>query len=175
MRERRNALLDEDIRLLSIQISERLIRSTIYNEAVHICIYEAFRNEVSCEYIKKKAFQDGKRVYIPVTDEITKTMDFYEITENTFYIEGNYGIKEPVFHENSNILQEKALILMPGLAFDRNKHRLGYGGGYYDKYLAIHSEHVTAALCYNFQIVDELPSEKHDILPNYIVTESESF
>lgn len=175
MQEIRDALTMEDVDICSKQIAEQLLHSSLYKECTHICVYEAFRNEVSCKYITKQAFQDGKCVYLPVTDDITKTMKFYEITEDTIYRKGNYGIREPELDENSQTLQEKALVLMPGLAFDRNKHRLGYGGGYYDKYLSLHKEHITAALCYNFQIVDNLPCEEHDILPNYIVMESEIF
>lgn len=175
MRKMRNALTQEEIDIRSRQITEQLLQSAMYKKCTHICVYEAFRNEVSCQYIIEQAFQDGKCVYLPVTDEATKTMEFYEITEDTIYREGNYGIREPDLHEHLKTLQEKALILMPGLAFDRNKHRLGYGGGYYDKYLSLHKEHITVALCYNFQMVDELPYEGHDILPDYIVSENEIF
>lgn len=175
MREIRDALTIEDIHIHSKQIAEQLLQSSFYKECTHICVYDAFRNEVSCKYIITQALQDGKCVYLPVTDKACKTMEFYQITEDTIYREGNYGIREPEFDEKSKILQDKALILMPGLAFDQNKHRLGYGGGYYDKYLALHDEHITMALCYDFQIVDELPCEDHDILPDYIVTESEIF
>ncbi len=175
MREKRDALTIEEIDIRSKQISEQLLQSSFYKECTHICVYEAFRNEVSCEYITTQALQDRKCVYLPVTDEASKTMEFYQITKATVYREGNYGIREPELDEKSKTLQDKALILLPGLAFDRNKHRLGYGGGYYDKYLALHDEHITLALCYDFQIVDELPCEKHDILPDYIVTESEIF
>ena len=171
LRQKRDALHLEEVDVLSKQITMHLIESSMYKECSHICVYEAFRNEVSCKYIKEQAFQDGKCVFIPVTDEVSKTMEFYQIIENTVYQEGNYGIYEPVIDSNSKTLQDKALILMPGLGFDKNKHRLGYGGGYYDKYLAIHPEHVTVALCYHFQIVEALPYEAHDVLPDYIVTE----
>ena len=173
MRVIRDSLTSEEIVIHSKDITEQLLQSSLYKDCTHICVYEAFRNEVSCKYITEQAFQDGKCVYLPVTDEISKTMEFYEITETTVYRKGNYGIREPELNKDSNTLQEKALILMPGLAFDRNKHRLGYGGGYYDKFLALHKEHITVALCYNFQIVEKLPYEEHDILPDYIVTENE--
>ena len=89
---------------------------------------------------------------------------------------GTYGIEEPILESETRILKEKAVILMPGLVFDRKKHRIGYGGGYYDRYLAGHTEHITAALCYAFQIIEEnLPWEEHDILPDYIITEKEIF
>lgn len=175
MREIRDALTTEEIETRSKQIAEQLLKTSIYRECTHICVYEAFRNEVSCKYIKEQAFQDGKYVFIPITDIESKTMEFYRIAADTVYQEGNYGILEPILDKQCNNLQEKALILVPGLAFDGNKHRLGYGGGYYDKYLSLHKEHITVALCYNFQIVEELPCDEHDILPDYIVTEKEIF
>lgn len=171
LRQKRDGLHLDEVDVSSKQIALHLIESSMYKECTHICVYEAFRNEVSCKYIKEQAFRDGKCVYIPVTEEESKTMEFYQISEDTVYREGNYGIQEPVLDDNSKTLQNKALILMPGLGFDKNKHRLGYGGGYYDKYLAIHPDHVTAALCYNFQIVESLPYEAHDIVPDYIITE----
>ncbi len=173
MREIRDGLNSEEINIRSGKITEQLLHSSLYEKSEYICVYDAFRNEVDCRYIIKQAFQDGKSVYLPVTNDETKTMEFYRITESTSYTEGNYGIREPKLDENSEKLQHNAVILMPGLAFDRNKHRLGYGGGYYDKYLSLHQQHITVALCYDFQIVSALPYEEHDILPDYIVTEYE--
>ena len=174
LQQKRDALSQEDVICLSKKITGHLVKSTIYNKSSHICAYQAFRNEVSCEYIINQALADGKHVYLPVTDQTTHTIDFYKITRDTRYRIGAYGIKEPVIDQFSEKLDQQALILMPGLAFDRKKHRLGYGGGYYDKFLANCKEHITAALCYSFQITEELlPYEKHDILPDYIVTEQE--
>lgn len=175
MRKRRESLTTNEMWIHSEQIAKRLIQSVIYKEHNHICVYEAFRNEVSCRYIIASAVKDHKYIYLPVTDKRTKTMEFVRITEDTIFREGNYGIQEPELNAGSVVLKSKALILMPGLAFDKKKHRLGYGGGYYDRYLAKHTEHVTAALCYSFQIVETLPYEEYDMAPDYIVTEKEIF
>ena len=172
MLEKRDRLTKEEVRLHSEQIAGQLISNMMYTECQHICIYQAFRNEVCCDRIRELAFYDKKAVYVPVTDIGLKTMEFYRITEDTAWKPGAYGIMEPVICEDTPILQEHALILMPGLVFDRQKHRLGYGGGYYDRYLNLHRQHKTAALCYTFQILEEnLPVEDHDIVPDYIVTE----
>lgn len=176
MQKRRNALTVNKVISLSKQITIRIIESELYKKNKHICIYQAFRNEVSCENIMKQAWLDGKKVYVPVTDKKQKTMEFYQIAQQTEWKPGAYNIMEPVLDTDTIKLQEPALILMPGLAFDKNKHRIGYGGGYYDKYLEQHQGHITAALCYQFQIVkEELPHEEYDILPDYIVTENEIF
>lgn len=171
MSEQRNALTKEYQIEYAETIAEFIVNSSIYINSQNICVYQAFRNEVSCDKITAYAFKDGKSVFVPVTDKTTMTMDFFEITADTKWQEGAYGILEPVLTKDSKHLQDKALILMPGLVFDKEKHRIGYGGGYYDKYLACHKDHITAALCYPFQIVtEELPYEAHDILPDYIIT-----
>jgi 5-formyltetrahydrofolate cyclo-ligase len=61
--------------------------------------------------------------------------------------------------------------MMPGVAFSMDGGRIGYGAGYYDIYLAQHHKSTTAAVCYDFQIVDELPIEEHDIKPDFIISE----
>lgn len=171
MSAKRQALSKEEVTAASIHISDLLIASTLYKDASNICVYQAFRNEVSCETIMKQAFLDGKQIFVPVTDLQSKTMDFYQVMENTEWKTGSYGILEPVISKDNKKLQEPALILMPGLVFDKNKRRIGYGGGYYDKYLAVNKNHITIALCYDFQVVDyALPFEEHDILPDYILT-----
>lgn len=171
---RRSQLTDEEVHRYSEAIIQRLVQSSFYKECRNLCIYQAFRNEVSCDTIMPLALSDGKKVYTPVTDKTDKAIAFYQIMEYTKWQQGAHGIMEPVITSDDQPLQEPALVLMPGLAFDRNKHRLGYGGGYYDRYLSEHKGNITAALCYSFQItVDELPYEEHDILPDYIVTEQE--
>lgn len=172
MLSKRKKLTEEEVRRYSETIIQELAESSFYKECRNLCIYQAFRNEVSCDTIMPLALSDGKRVYTPITDKIGTSIAFYQITEYTKWQQGTYGIMEPVITPDDQPLQESALILMPGLAFDKYKHRLGYGGGYYDRYLAKHQENVTAALCYSFQITNvELPYEEHDILPDYIVTE----
>ena len=171
---RRGELTDKEVRRYSETIIQRLTGSSFYRECRNLCIYQAFRNEVSCDTIMSLAWSDGKRVYTPVTDKTGKSIAFYQITEYTNWQQGAYGIMEPMITPDDQPLQEPALILMPGLAFDRNRNRLGYGGGYYDRYLARHQGNITVALCYSFQITEnELPNEEHDILPDYIVTEKE--
>lgn len=172
MLETRNALTIDEQKLYSDQIAHTVLNSDLYQNATNICVYQAFRNEVFCDKITEQALLDGKQVFVPVIDNDSKTMEFYQITFDTTWVDGAYGIKEPIIDSNSKILTDKALILMPGLVFDHQKHRLGYGGGYYDKYLGLYKEHRTLALCYDFQVVEEsIPYEDHDILPDYIVTE----
>ena len=172
--QKRNDLSVREVKQRSGIICYHVLQSELYKSANAICLYQAFRNEVECDDIIEKAYEDGKKVYVPVVDTDSKTMDFYEITTDTEWKEDSYGIKEPVIKDGVEKLshQNSVLVIMPGLIFDKNKHRIGYGGGYYDKYLSDNKGLQTMALCYAFQIVDEeLPYNEQDVLPDYIVTE----
>ena len=68
--------------------------------------------------------------------------------------------------------EEDALMIMPGVAFDTKRHRIGYGGGFYDRYLQEHKKHPTAAAAFDFQLFDEVPYESTDICPDCLVTPS---
>lgn len=173
MMEKRNGMDEKEVAALSQMISNQVFQTETFKEAHCICIYQAFRNEVSCSFIKREAFRLNKRVYTPVTDLSAKSIDFFEVLPDTEWVTGAYGIQEPKNLCMETKLKQPALMLMPGLLFDKDKHRIGYGGGYYDKYLECHREHTTMALCYDFQIVPfGLPYEEHDMIPDYIVTES---
>ena len=108
----------------------------------------------------EKALADGKRVAVPKVygDE----MRFLYITDLSQVEKGYAGIPEPVADEP--VAEDKtALVLMPGLAFDPQGHRIGYGGGFYDKFLAAEPDHPTVALCYAFQMLPELKTDDYDI------------
>ena len=112
------------------------------------------------------AYASGKHVAVPkVQGEI---MHFYEITALSDCVPGAFGILEPAGEEKDRIATP-GFMLVPGLAFDKNGNRLGYGGGFYDKYLASHEEIITAALGYDFQIVEKVPSESHDRRMDYLI------
>ena len=115
----------------------------------------------------KKALKDGKRVAAPRIEG--DGMEFYYITGYSDLKEGSFGIWEP-FH--CELAQETdALMIMPGVAFDRDNHRIGFGRGYYDKYLERENTHFKIALAYHFQIFEQVPYESHDICPNLVLTD----
>lgn len=89
-------------------------------------------------------------------------MVFIYLNDLTQVEKGYAGIPEPI--ADGPVAQDKtALVLMPGLAFDRDGHRIGYGGGFYDKFLQREPDHPTLALCYEFQMLEHLETEDHDI------------
>ena len=108
----------------------------------------------------QKALDDGKKVAVPKVygDE----MKFIYLTDLSQVEKGYSGIPEPIADEPVAD-DPTALVLMPGLAFDPEGHRIGYGGGFYDKFLAAEPNHPTLALCYEFQVLPKLETEAFDI------------
>lgn len=164
----RKKLKKEEIKDLSETICDIVQKLKIYKEAEDVCLYMPINNETDVRYLAETARNGGKRVWLPKV--IGSEMEFYAYDEGTKLIEGAYNIQEP---ESDNILKpdETTLVIMPGAAFSEHRDRIGYGGGYYDKYLEKHPKCMTMAVCYSFQIVDELPAEEHDIKPQVIVSE----
>lgn len=166
---------------LSEKISASVIRHPWFLEAKEIYTYVDHKREAGTRKIITTAIQMGKSVWVPkVTGD---TMHFYCIGSLKELSPGAYGIPEPagMSPADSSILKPKRrdpadrLMLMPGVAFDRQCRRVGYGGGYYDRYL---SEHQTdfpkfriMALAFESQILPKVPHEEHDVTPEIVVTE----
>ena len=131
-----------------------------YRNAKAIYGYMSYNQEVRTHTILEQALREGKRVAIPKCygDE----MRFIWMDDLSKTVKSSCGIPEPV--SDGPVADDKtALVLMPGMAFDTAGHRIGYGGGYYDKFLAAEPEHPTVALCYDFQVLDALETEDFDI------------
>ncbi|MCR5702813.1 MAG: 5-formyltetrahydrofolate cyclo-ligase [Lachnospiraceae bacterium] len=177
--EKRNALSEREVKQRSGIICYNVISSDEYKNADVVCVYQAFRNEVICDDIVEKAYEDNKEIYVPVCNEEDKTMRFVKVTSDTKWEQNGYGIEEPVISANSIFLDKgndnrNILVVMPGLVFTKDKARIGYGGGYYDKYLENAGANIkTMAICYSFQIINEsFAMSDTDIAPMHIVTEN---
>ena len=134
--------------------------SSGYKNAKSIYGYLPYNQEVRTVPMLEQAIKDGKRVAVPKVfgDE----MKFIWMDDLTAVSKGYAGIPEPI--EDGPIADDPgALVLMPGLAFDPQGHRIGYGGGFYDRFLANEPNHPTLALCYEFQMLDHLETEPFDI------------
>ena len=164
----RNAMHRDDCIYRSKLICERLACLEDYRNAQNICAYISKGNEVDTRLIIDKAWEDGKHVFVPKV--YGKDMHFIELTNYDELRIGNFGILEPESDDHTEI--SSGLMFMPGVAFDRQRNRIGFGGGFYDRYLASHGQLVTVALAYDCQIVDFIDSEQTDIKPHIIVTES---
>ncbi|MGN0395468.1 MAG: 5-formyltetrahydrofolate cyclo-ligase [Coprococcus sp.] len=167
----RNNLTAEERNEKSQIITDNLISTEVYKQNSNILIYISANNEVDTTGIFYKALSDGKNVYCPKV--YGKNMDFIQINSYDELTKGSFGIFEPVSDNISYI--EEGLIIMPGVAFDRYRNRLGYGGGFYDRYMAKHKQLASCAICFECQIVDTIPSETHDIKPDMLITEEKTY
>ena len=160
VRAKKRALTEAQIEAYSAELAAQLFAHPLYRAAKSLYGYLSYNQEVRTMPILRQAQADGKRVAVPKVygDE----MKFLWLDNLDRTVCGAYGIPEPVGDE-PEAGDETALILMPGLAFDPEGHRCGYGGGFYDKYLAAHRAHPTIALCYGFQLYEHLDTDEFDI------------
>ncbi|MDO4487164.1 MAG: 5-formyltetrahydrofolate cyclo-ligase [Bacillota bacterium] len=164
----RSVLSSTEVKEMSAVICEHTVLENIYEKAQDVCVYMPIRNEVDVSMLIEDARNRDKRIWLPRVNG--SDIDFYLYEADTELSAGAYGILEP---ESDIILMpdENTLVIMPGAVFSRAGDRIGYGGGYYDRYLAKHCNCSTIALCYSLQIVDEIPSDAHDIRPDHIICE----
>ena len=160
IREKKRAMTEDEIENRSAKLAQLLYASDAYRNAQTIYGYLPYNQEVRTVPMLEQALRDGKRVAVPKVfgDE----MKFLYLEDLTQVTKGYAGIPEPIADE-PEAQDRTALVLMPGLAFDPQGHRIGYGGGFYDKFLAAEPNHPTLALCYDFQLLPELETEEHDI------------
>jgi len=147
-------------------IFQSVIRLEEYQSAAAIYCYIDFKNEVSTEKIIAHAFSQQKKVAVPKID--AGKMNFYYIKSFDDLTPGYYNIMEPA---TDQIADEHGFMILPGVAFDKQGHRIGYGGGFYDKYLSAHRDLYKAAIAYDFQILDSITFEPHDIPIDILISE----
>lgn len=160
IREKKRAMTQLDIDMASARLGEMFAACDAYKNAKTIYGYLPYNQEVRTVPILERALQEGKRVAVPKV--IGDEMRFIYLSDLTQVDKGYAGIPEPIADEPVAD-DPTALVLMPGLAFDPEGHRIGYGGGFYDRFLAAEPNHPTVALCYEFQMLPSLETEEFDI------------
>ena len=159
IRAKKRAMTPDEIDAKSQRLGELFRTSEAYQKAQSIYGYLPYNQEVRTTPMLRQAQLDGKRVAVPKCygDE----MRFIWLDDLDRVEKGYANIPEPI--DDGPIADDPtALVLMPGLAFDPQGHRIGYGGGFYDKFLA-KEMHPTLALCYDFQMLEHLETEQFDI------------
>lgn len=160
IRERKRAMTEEEIVERSNALAEKFYNSPAYQAASTIYGYLSYNQEVRTVPMLQRALDEGKRVAVPKV--YGEEMRFIYLEDLTQVSKGYAGIPEPI--ADAPVAEDqRALVLMPGLAFDPQGHRIGYGGGFYDKFLAKEPHHPTLALCYEFQMQAHLDTEEFDI------------
>lgn len=168
---RRNTLSEEEVSAASEAIRIRVERLPAFYRAEMIMAYASFRNEVKTEELIKSALEAGKRVAFPVTDIRRKEIYPRFIGRYPEDLEiGAYGIREPKPFCSVATPEELDLILVPGIAFDTQGFRLGFGEGYYDRFLP-RARGISIGLAYSFQLQETVFPEAHDWPVDFVVTE----
>ena len=163
----RSCLSVEEVYAASKEICKKIISDIRYISSKNICIYMPIKNEVNVELLFSKYYDESKNYFIPKTEG--NNMAFYRYTGKNYLKPGRFNIPEPI----GNIEPDyslNTLIIMPGAVFSKDNGRIGYGGGYYDRFLKAHETCNTIAVCYSFQIKDKIPQEKNDIKPQIIIS-----
>lgn len=169
-RERRANIADKTVK--DELIAGRLFELPCYKSANTMLCYVSFGSEINTDSIINRALEDGKTVAVPYCNNKQGDMEFYIINSPDNLKPGTYGILEPDINSCKRLEDfEKSIIIVPGLSFDNEGYRIGYGGGYYDRFLAKHSIK-SVGLCYSELLNDKLPRESFDLPIDILITEN---
>lgn len=163
--KKRDSLPKEEAAAMSDAVAEALFKTSRFIEAKRIAFYITKGSEVDTRMMIFRAMQAGKEVLVPVTDH---KITFYKFSSFTDLKPGKYQILEPQTREAPS--EEPDIIIVPGVVFGLCMHRLGYGKGYYDKYLSS-SPAYRIGICYDIQVVDKLPIHENDERMDEIITD----
>ena len=156
-------------------ITEKLLQLDCIKNAQTIMLYLDFNNEVATDNLVNKLIKLGKTVASPITLKEERRLIPSQITDLENGIQyGVYNIREPKPEYSPTIdIKNLDVVIVPAVAYDKNCYRLGYGGGFYDRFLEnLREDAVTVGIAFDLQIFDEIPKESHDAQLDYIVTES---
>lgn len=172
IKEKRALLTKDEKEILDNIIFKKIVNSQEYRKAKFIFIFVSYKDEIDTHRVIKKALIDGKVICVPKTISLEEGMYAAQITKFEDLEVGNYGILEPK-SENKRIEENLIdLCYVPGLAFDRVGGRMGYGGGFYDRFLIkIRNNCKKIGLTYSFQVLERVPMGENDIFIDGIITD----
>jgi 5-formyltetrahydrofolate cyclo-ligase len=164
--------LDENTSVeLSLRIQRQVLAADCFSHAETLALYSPINNEVRTQTLLTEARSAGKQVCFPRVNG--ESLQFVAVESNSQLQPGAFGVAEP---RDGKILAPEAidLLVVPGVAFDREGYRLGYGKGFYDRELArMAGATVSVGLCYEFQLCERLPVEEHDQQLDFVATETQ--
>ena len=156
---------EEERRRRSEAIRRKVFRLPAFRRAATVCCYVALPYEVQTWRMIEEMLLRGKRVVVPVTQPRTKQLQLSEVRDPTTELaRGRFGVWEPrPWGRRPVPIRDIDLLLVPGIVFDRRGHRVGHGGGYFDRFLArVPKTTPTVGLAFRFQVLDRLPTAPHD-------------
>jgi 5-formyltetrahydrofolate cyclo-ligase len=164
--------LDSDIKSeWDSKIIEKLLKSELYRKSEVIFTYISFEGEVDTIKFIERAISDHKTICVPKVISKKEGMEVYKISSLNEVEKGFHGILEPKSRSQLILPIDIDLLIIPGVAFDKTNGRIGYGGGFYDRYLKrIKAQANKIALAYAFQIFDSVPMDELDEKVDFIIT-----
>jgi 5-formyltetrahydrofolate cyclo-ligase len=166
----RKSLSPEEFRSASLHIQKTFLETDNFKRARSVLVYSPIHYEVDTELIVRSALAAGKKVAFPVV--IGHELIFREVSDFSSLEKGAFGILEPCVSGRLFDVEDADILVVPGVAFDLNGHRIGYGKGYYDKTIhRLEGHGKLVGLCYDFQLVDEILGESHDVKMDLIITD----
>lgn len=154
----------------SLGATNNFLKSEIYKNSKVLMVYMPLGKETDTTKIVKQAYKDGKKVVFPVTEPKSGVITPYYAKETAVFEKGAFNINEPQNGTKAKLC-DIDVILVPGIAFDCKGARIGFGKGCYDRLLK-NTDAVKVGFCYDFQVCDNVPAEEHDVMMDFLVTES---
>ena len=164
----------ENKEALSLAICKKLLGSEIYKNSDEVFLYASAGSEVSTDMILGKAFADGKKVAFPRCMDKEGNMEFYYVKAYDELQIGYYGIMTPPADFCAHFGSEHTLCIVPGIAFSKDGYRIGYGKGYYDRFLS-GFKGVSVGFCYSQCLTDTLPVDETDKKVDYLITDKKIY
>ncbi len=169
----RNQINDNDRVYSSRKIFERLMESEKFIKASKIYVYVSYKSEVDTVSFIESIFLKSdihKEIFVPKVEG--REMNFYKIISIDELEPSNMGILEPSGRKDRLDIAKDGIMIMPGLAFDTELNRIGYGGGFYDRYLSEHDTNdlYKVAVAFEEQIYEHIVSDENDIKPDIVIT-----
>lgn len=175
-REKRNALEKVEIEYKSGIITEKILKSDLYDKADKIFSYVNFGSEIVTQDLIKIALEDNKKVGVPLMGKEKGIMNFIEIKSIEGLVPNKYGILEPEYDERKILpCDEKTLVIVPLLAFNSERYRIGYGGGYYDRFMVSNKALSYMGVAFEWQKTENLPIEDWDYRLDIIITDKTTY
>ena len=172
LRQRRRSANPEQQRLAAQLIAEHARVLPAWSGASNIALYLDTDGEIGTRHLRDACLKEQKALFLPIVDGPPPRLHFARWKMGDALLPNRYGIEEPAAGAEQRPVHELDIVFMPLVAWDRTGHRLGMGGGYYDRTLAHTDRPVLVGLAYSGQELEEVPSEDWDITLDAVITEA---
>lgn len=168
----RNQLSDEEVTSYSQKIFSNIYKDKSFENAQCVGTFVGFQKEVQTVLAIQDMLSMKKKVVVPKIMTENREIEFYQIDSIDKLKPGVWGILEPILGKAQYVsAKDIDLMIVPAIAFDQSGYRVGYGGGYYDRYLSKGSLIYTIGVAYDFQLIEKVPREGYDVPVKKIITE----